>query len=37
MKTALKITALAGSLALALSAKAADFKKDVLPMLEKNA
>ena len=35
MKTALKITALTGSLALALSAKAADFKKDILPMLEK--
>jgi hypothetical protein len=35
MKTVLKITTLTGSLALALSAKAADFKKDVLPMLEK--
>ena len=35
MKITLKITVLAGALALTLSTKAADFKKDVLPMLEK--
>ncbi len=35
MIATLKITVLTGALALAISAKAADFKKDVLPMLEK--
>ena len=35
MKTALKTTTLLGSLALVLPATAADFKKDVLPLLEK--